>query len=175
MQLTEAIELIRTDHLVEQEKPSIWADLGCGSGLFTKALGHYLKQGSIIYGIDKNNSLKHKTTNNGVEIIPVQSDFVTDMLNLKNINGVLMANSLHYVKDKISFLEKCKEYLKEDAHFLIVEYDTNIPVFKWVPYPVNFSSLVILFKESGLSSSLKLGERASAYRRGNMYAALFSK
>lgn len=175
MQLTEAIELISTNYLVEQGKSSVWADLGCGSGLFTKALGHYLKQRSVIYGIDKNNSLKHETTNNGVEIIPVQSDFVTDTLNLKNINGILLANSLHYVKDKISFLKKCKTYLADDAYFLIVEYDTDIPVFKWVPYPVNFSSLVILFKEIGFSSSRKLGERASAYRRGNMYAVLFSK
>lgn len=156
-------------------KPSVWADLGCGSGLFTRALGHYLKQGSIIYGIDKNNSLRHEITNNGVEIIPIQSDFVKDALNLKNLNGILMANSLHYVKDKISFLAKCKGYLTEDACFLMVEYDTDIPVFKWVPYPVNFSSLVMLFKEFGFSSGRKLGERASAYRRGNMYAVLFSK
>jgi SAM-dependent methyltransferase len=175
MQLTEAIELIRTNYLEEQKKPSVWADLGCGSGLFTRALGHFLKQGSLIYAIDKNNSLKPEITTNGVQIKPLQADFVKDALNLKNLTSILMANSLHYVKDKISFLERCKDYLAEDAHFLIIEYDTDIPVFRWVPYPVSFSSLVILFKRIGFSSSLKLGERASAYRRGNMYAALFSK
>lgn len=175
MQLSEAIELIQNSYLQNQISPTIWADLGCGSGLFTKALGYFLQPESIIYAVDKNNFLKPKTTTNDVEILPLQADFMTDKLNMSNMDGILMANSLHYVKDKLSFLERCKKYLKEDAHFLIVEYDTDDPVSKWVPFPENFSSLTVLFKKVGFPISQKLGERPSAFGRKMMYASLFSK
>lgn len=175
MQLIEAKDLIRNDYVENMNKPSAWADFGCGAGLFTQALGDFLQNGSTIYAIDKNNLLKPGIASGGIEIKSIQADFVKDALNLKNIDGILMANSLHYVKDKSSFLEKCKGYIKETSLFLIVEYDTNVPVLKWVPHPVSFSSLNILFKKAGFSSAMKLKERPSAYGRRTMYAALFSK
>jgi hypothetical protein len=55
MELREAISLIQTGEII-QDKQTTWADLGCGSGLFTRALAGMLYSDSIVYAIDKNMS-----------------------------------------------------------------------------------------------------------------------
>src|SRR5690348_818784 len=77
-----------------------WADLGCGSGLFTQALAGLLPAGSRVHGIDTNPSLPQQTMPNGTSIIPLAADFIKDQLPLSALDGILMANSFHYVKDK---------------------------------------------------------------------------
>lgn len=173
MQLSEAIQLIQSDKL-SRSTPSEWADLGCGSGLFSYALSHFLKSGSRLYAVDKVNPIKPEIQPNGVELIPVQQDFVTDPLNLQNLDGILMANALHYVKNKPVLIERLKASLKPDGLFLLVEYDTDRPVPTWVPYPIRFSALTPLFQSAGYGSVQKLAERPSRYGTGSMYAALIS-
>ena len=173
MQLSEAISLINSEHL-NQSVPAEWADLGCGSGLFSHALAHFLPEGSRIHAIDKAVILKPQVLANGVQLLPAQKDFVTDELALPPLDGVLMANALHYVKDKPLLIEKLKRALKTEGCFLIVEYDTDKPVPVWVPYPTSFSTLSRLFQSAGYRSVEKLGERPSRYGRGNLYAALIS-
>jgi ubiquinone/menaquinone biosynthesis C-methylase UbiE len=100
---------------------------------------------------------------------------VRDPLELPPLDGILMANALHYVENKPGFIDKLKRYLKPKSGFLIVEYDLDKPVPTWVPYPVSFVALTRLFKTAGYGSVEKLGERPSRYGRGNMYAALITK
>ena len=59
MQLSEAIELIQKIN-IPGNKPQVWADLGCGDGLFTRALATLLPEGSIIHAVDKVNTLSNK-------------------------------------------------------------------------------------------------------------------
>jgi len=144
-----------------------WADLGCGSGLFTTALARLLPPGSTVYGVDTHPTVRQQTT--PVAIKPLTADFVKDPLDLPPLDGILMANSLHYVKDKLILIQKLKTYMHPASPFLIVEYDTDKPVPVWVPYPISYDSLTRFFKDHKIE---KLGERPSAYGRANMYAAL---
>ncbi len=171
MELSEAIALIQNDHL-PPSGPGIWADLGCGSGMFTFALAHLLKPGSTIHAVDKDPVILKPLPNpNGIAIHTLQLDFVADTLPLPPLDGILMANSLHFVSDKITLLNKLTACLKPGGCFLIVEYDTDRPTPPWVPYPLSFQALQPFFVRHGLTSVQKLGERISAYRRANMYAA----
>jgi len=175
MQLNEAISLIQHDSFHPQGKQS-WADLGCGSGLFTKALANILQPKSTIYAIDMNlPALKKLSSFNNVDIITQQSDFIADDLKLSGLHGILMANSLHYVKNKKELLYKLLGYLQEDHSFLIIEYDTDKPVSTWVPYPIRFESLKNMFLEMRYGSITKMQERPSVYRSGNIYSALIRK
>jgi ubiquinone/menaquinone biosynthesis C-methylase UbiE len=176
MELNDAIGLIRNSYLTANAShPAVWADLGCGTGLFSHALGALLAPGSAIYAVDKRNRLKPEVTAREIRIIPMQADFERDVLDLNNLDGILMANSLHYVQDKPAFLEKLRGYTKDAADFLMVEYDTDKSVSHWVPYPVSFDALERLFQEAGYRSVHKLSERPSMFGRSNLYAAYIVK
>ena len=201
MRLSEAIDLLDSPQLralkavvappTAAVTPLRWADLGCGHGLFTEALAQFLPRDSKIYGVDLRPTL-HSEVVNGVAIFPIKADFINIPLPFSDLDGILMANSFHYVEDKPAFLEKIKEYLrpggaagsalkpggitgsalKPGAPLLFVEYDSDRPVPTWVPWPVSFETLQPLLKKAGWSTVQKLAERPSAFGHSNLYAAL---
>jgi ubiquinone/menaquinone biosynthesis C-methylase UbiE len=173
MKLNQAIELIQCNYLLSN-KPTIWTDLGCGSGLFTNALARFLEPGSRIFALDKNiNAFKNLFQNNNVTIEKIKADFINDELNLENLDGIMMANSLHYVKDKFSFIKKAGRYLKNHGCFLIVEYDTDT-ANRWVPYPLSFNTMKSLFITTGFHSVNKLNETPSRFNRAKIYSAIIT-
>ncbi|MDR3713131.1 MAG: class I SAM-dependent methyltransferase [Puia sp.] len=168
----QAISLIDNNYIRSLSHPTRWADLGCGSGLFTRALADLLQPKSTIYAIDRERSLKKQTTRNEIEIRPLELDFVKDELDLQGLDGFLMANSLHYVKDQPGLLRKLKAALLPAHAFLIVEYDMDQPIPVWVPYPVSFTALESLFHAAGYQTIEKLAETPSRFGRANLYSAL---
>lgn len=172
--LKEAISLI-DKAIVNQGQPASWADLGCGSGMFTGALSALLEDGSNIFAIDQlpHNPQIHSAKNT-VTIEYIAANFEKELLSLNLLDGILMANSLHYVSDKKLLLTKLKTYLQPHATFIIVEYDTS-HANQWVPYPINKQQLRKLFIEAGFGNCQILGERPSLYGKGNMYACQFSQ
>jgi ubiquinone/menaquinone biosynthesis C-methylase UbiE len=164
MTLTEAKKLIENNRL-KTVKPQNWADLGSGNGLFSKALLSLLPDKSIVYAVDK-----QPFTFSGTAIHFLEKDFEKDELLLPLLDGILMANSLHFVKNKLVFLKEVKKYLLPAAVFLLVEYDTENPN-RWVPYPLSYSSAESLFKQAGFVSIEKINQRQSAYNSAKIYSA----
>ena len=174
MELQEAISLIQTDEII-QDKQTTWADLGCGTGLFTQALAGLLYMGSTIYAVDKNiSSFQKSPFPNQVVVKTIESDFVRDDLNLKNLDGILMANAFHFVRNKKQFLEKTISLFHSAPFFLMVEYDTDMPD-PWVPYPLSFINLKKLFTELGFHSVRKINEKKSVFRSGKMYSVIITR
>ena len=169
MQLHEAIALIQ-HRSFSSTKPVKWADLGCGTGMFTRALASLLPAGSIIYAVDTDQvSLASITDFNDVSIQTIRQDFVQDDWPFDDLDGILMANSLHYVKNQLTFLEKANRHLAEPGCLLLIEYDTDTPN-PWVPYPLSYNSLRQLCQTAGYSSIEKIGEKSSLYGRSKLYS-----
>jgi ubiquinone/menaquinone biosynthesis C-methylase UbiE len=155
--------------------PTRWADLGCGSGLFTLALATFLQPGSTIYAVDLRPAIKSQRTPNQVSIESIKADFTRQDLPFHDLDGILMANSLHYVNDKASFIQRLKTTILRPRHsFLIVEYDTDTAVSTWVPYPLSFSKLQSLFHSAGYSTITRLVDSPSIYNRSTIYSALIN-
>ena len=171
MDLVVAEGLIRQG--VEPKSRSSWTDLGCGRGLFTRALGDILRDTqSAIYAVDiDTKTLQYVTIKTpGVKLIRVSADFTKDLSSIPKVDGVLMANSFHYVKDKTAFLVQLKKKLTLGGRIIMVEYDTNVPN-TWVPYPVSGERLSELMQSVGFYCRI-LAEHPSIYHNGNIYSAL---
>jgi len=175
MEITKAAGLFHHPDFIISGKTN-WADLGCGTGTFTLALASLLPKGSTIYAMDTNEqALKAIPDSYGnASIKKLKGNFVTDSLPFDELDGILMANSLHYVKDKPRFIQKVISHLNGHGCILLVEYDTDFPN-NWVPYPQTFSGLEKLFSGSGFSSIHKLNEMPSVYNRAMMYAAIIER
>jgi ubiquinone/menaquinone biosynthesis C-methylase UbiE len=153
--------------------PQLWLDLGCGTGLFTLALAGNLPEGSKIIAIDKDEKALRKipATVNDVVIQSIAADFVYDALDVKEVDGILIANSLHYVKDKETLLKGLISSMKTNGVFLIVEYDRE-KGNQWVPYPLTIDAAKALFKGLGFSGFHVLNKRPSVFGGYYMYAAI---
>ena len=168
MRLADAITLIQAAD-ISNSSTATWADLGCGSGTFTYALAQLLAPQSTIYAVDSTMQQLQPTTKGNVEIVFKQADFIRKALSFPLLDGILMANSLHYVEDKASLIERLKSYLTANGMFIIVEYDI-VRANPWVPYPVDRAALQRLFSIAGFTNLKALGERPSVYNHGTIYA-----
>ena len=150
-----------------------WADLGSGDGIFTVALASQLPDGSVVHAmdVDARALADIDASPSGVDIATHVGDFTEFPWPFSDVDGVLMANSLHYVRHQLTFLRHCVSQLRRQR-LLIVEYDTT-SANAWVPYPVNYASAMALAADVGLRSVTPLGRRPSAYRRAEIYAVLF--
>lgn len=150
----------------EREK---WADLGSGSGLFSHALAELLPDNSEILMVDKVNQAPIKSEVAGVHLEFLQIDFNKQGLPNTGYDGIMMANSLHYVRNKKTFVQKLKKNLSDNGRLIIVEYDTEVSN-PWIPHPIPLNRLEELFLDSGFESVRKIGEQPSRYGQKNMYA-----
>jgi ubiquinone/menaquinone biosynthesis C-methylase UbiE len=171
VELSKAVELINPGLI--PGKKTIWADLGCGNGLFTMALAQVIGYGSTIYAVDSNRRVLDKMpVIQQTHLKKIVANFEQDELSLSELDGILMANSLHFVKDKLTFFKKAKTWLNSSGYFLIVEYNTDTPNH-WVPYPLSFATAEKLFSETGFQVQ-KISDQASIYNRAGMYGAVMS-
>lgn len=152
-----------------------WADLGCGDGTFTLALAEVLAQGSLIHAMDRDASaLKGiPAQHRNVRIKTHVGDFTQQPWRFHSLDGILMANSLHYIEDQTAFIRRCISQMQPAGRFLIVEYDTR-EAHRWLPHPVGAAVLVDLFEAVGYPSIRMLSSRPSLYHRAPLYAALVS-
>ena len=158
-------------------EPMVWADLGAGDGMFTKALAQMLVAGSVVHAVDLDGAALAgiPAERDGVTIVAHRADFMRRPWPFReSLDGILMANSLHYVREQEAFVRECGAHLKADGRFLIVEYDLDRPN-RWVPYPVSRRGLTALFTAAGYSTPTWLGSRRSVYQRGDLYAALIRR
>src|SRR4029450_11873988 len=133
MRLRDAIDML-ADSGVEALEPTIWADLGAGDGTFTLALADALAPGRLIQASDLDGSALRRipSAHKGVRITVHRGDFMKQPWPFADLDGIFMANSLHYVKDQPAFIRGCEAYMTSRRHFLIVEYDTN-EASRWLP------------------------------------------
>ena len=153
-----------------------WADLGAGTGNFTWALRELLGPQGTIYAVDRDGKAiaRQRTAvaqavAPGATIHPIQADF-THALELPPLDGVLMANALHFVRDQVATLARVAGYLRPEGHLLLVEYDLSAPV-PWVPFPTSLDRFRTLARQAGLADPALVGTRRSPSTGITMYAA----
>jgi SAM-dependent methyltransferase len=162
----DAVSLIRD---AVGENAGVWADLGAGTGTFTRALAEIVGVGSTVYAVDRDaGALASLRTAVGSRIIPVIADFSMPFELPGLLDGILLANSLHFVRDANDTLTRLVQRLRIGGRVVIVEYDRRT-ASRWVPYPIPMSRWPDLAASAGLSGAIVTATRPSEYA-GVLYA-----
>jgi ubiquinone/menaquinone biosynthesis C-methylase UbiE len=153
----------------------VWADLGSGKGAFTLALADLLGPGAFIHSLDLDEralTTQRQAVENRFPDVSVeyrQADF-TGAVDLPPLDGVLMANSLHFVQAKEPVLERVSGWLRPGGRLLVVEYDSDRGN-TWAPHPVSYRTWEALAARSGFSDTRLLRTIPSRFL-GRIYSAL---
>lgn len=171
------VELLRPAHLAAG---GTWADLGAGAGAFTLALRELVGREAEIYAVDKDRGsldelgrAYQRRFGEGGRLHMVQADFSRALPQLPALDGVIMANSLHFFKDKLSILGSVRQLLKPDGRLLLVEYNVDRGNM-WVPYPLSFPSFKAMAQRAGFTEPRLLRTHPSRFLKG-FYSALSSR
>ena len=157
--------------------PGTWADLGAGEGAFTLALAELLPPEATIHAIDRDASSRRGLERAYEElaerrdlarVLPRTADF-RDELGLTGLDGIVMANSLHFVKQKTPVLARVRAALRPGGRFLVVEYDGD-DGNPWVPYPLSFATWCRVAVAAGLGEPRLLATQPSRFM-GRIYSA----
>jgi ubiquinone/menaquinone biosynthesis C-methylase UbiE len=168
-------DALRLLHGAIPQQGGVWADLGCGDGTFTLALAELLGRGGRIYAVDRDERALRRLGGRAVghgNVIPVLADF-TGPLSLPGqdvpLDGILLANALHYVRTPEEFLARLASMLRPDGRVVFVEYDRRA-ANPWVPYPISPARLERVTRAAGLSAPVVTATQPSAFT-GNLYVA----
>ncbi|MFI5273019.1 MAG: class I SAM-dependent methyltransferase [Ktedonobacterales bacterium] len=158
----------------------VWAELGSGSGIFTLALFETAGPAIELYSVDRDAKALDKQRHAIAQRYPnarvtyLRADF-TQPLSLPPLDGILMANALHFVKfdAQPAAFKQIVSYLKPGGKLVVVEYDAQRGNF-WVPYPLDYESFQYIAAEAGLISIQRLAIIPSSFMNA-MYSAIALK
>jgi ubiquinone/menaquinone biosynthesis C-methylase UbiE len=152
----------------------IWADLGSGGGAFTLALADLIGSTGEIYSVDKDAGVLRQqeramqTRFPAMTVHYIAAEF-TRKLALPALDGIVMANSLHFVRKKEPILQLVRSYLRPGGQLLLVEYNADRGNM-WVPYPLSYPTWEALALQSGFSGTRLLATVPSRFF-GEIYSA----
>lgn len=182
MDIHDAIELIRD---AVGGRTGVWADLGAGTGTFTQALTEVLDTGSTVYAVDDKASAVSAlrelaaSRSGNARVIAVKADFTRPLELVGSANGrvqldgILLANALHFVRDAERVLSTLVEDVRPGGRVIIVEYDRR-EGGRWVPYPIPASRWPQLAESAGLVHPTITATRPSLYS-GTLYAGVATR
>jgi SAM-dependent methyltransferase len=152
----------------------VWADLGAGTGNFTRALRELLGPAGTVYAVDRDGravrALSGLAAQPGAAVVPLQAD-IAQPLRLPPLDGALAANVLHFIRDQPAALALIAGRLRPGGRLLVVEYEVAEPL-RYVPYPLPPARLAALAAGAGLAEPAIVGRRVSPSSGIAMYAAV---
>jgi ubiquinone/menaquinone biosynthesis C-methylase UbiE len=152
-----------------------WLELGAGQGAFTLALADLLGPGGHILASDRDQrglgvaaaAVRRRFPETSLETRAF--DF-TDAIPYGPFDGVLAANTLHFVKNRDATLRAIRFSLGPAGRLVIVEYDADRGN-PWVPHPFSFERWSEDAVRAGYAEPRLIGRVPSRFL-GAIYAAV---
>ena len=152
-----------------------WLELGAGEGAFTLALADLLGPGAEIVALDRDASALRTLAVEVARRLPGRdlttrtADF-RDPLPAGPFDGVLAANSLHFVSDPVEVLRRVLAVLRPGGRLIVVEYDADRGN-PWVPHPFSSRRFAELASSAGFVDPRTVGSVPSRFLNA-VYAAV---
>lgn len=186
------VDLLRPANLTQG---GLYADFGAGGGAFTLALRELIGLDATIYAVDKDKSalrelenshrarftstLRH-TQGNALNLILLPNDFshpldasTGSVQRIPPLDGIVMANSLHFFKDKEKILRHVGGFLKPNGALILIEYNVDRGNL-WAPHPLTFETFSTLAPKAGFTVPRLLAKVPSGFLK-EFYSAVTNK
>jgi SAM-dependent methyltransferase len=172
----EALALLRA--AIPSAEGELWADLGAGGGTFMRALAAIVGSAGYVYAIDNDERAvaglqRWSAAMRGGPAITVLRADIAQPLDSPPLDGVVMANVLHFVADQAGVLKRIAAQLKPGGRVVLIEYEGRRPS-PWVPYPVSAARFAELAAGAGLTPPRIATTRPSAFG-GVLYVAVAAR
>ena len=164
----DALDLLRA--AIPAADGEVWADLGAGTGVFTRALATLVGPAGHVFAVDEDDRSLAAIRAWAAPTVTVLRADVTGPLPLPPLDGVVMANVLHFVPDAEAVLPRVAALLKPGGRLVLMEYEGRRPG-PWTPYPVSAARFRDLAASAGLGTPHVAATRPSRYG-GHIYAAV---
>ncbi len=153
----------------------VWADFGSGTGAFTLALADLIGPTGTIYSIEQDRSALAQQERSlqaqfPTSIVHYRLADYTRPIDLPTLDGIVMANSLHFHPDKEPIVQLLKRYLRSQGRFILVEYNIE-EGNSAVPYPVSYRQWETLARRCGFDRTQLLMTRPSRFLK-EIYSAV---
>ncbi len=163
-------EAVQFLHGLSISEGEAWADIGAGTGIFTMALSELLGRGTF-FALDKSPHMLWRLVPPPEIILEIVDANFMSPLPIDPVDGMLMANALHYSPRVEDTLKNILDKLKPGGQFVLIEYETT-RANPYVPYPVTFSSFQKACSLVGLSAPVQFATRPSQYGHSHIYGAV---
>lgn len=155
-----------------------WADFGSGTGAFSLALAELIGSQATLYAIDKGRGTLRRLEEvmrrrfPDLQVHYLAADY-TRPLDLPSLDGVVMANALHFQRRKDGVVQHLYSYLRPGGRLLLVEYNVDRGNV-WVPHPLSFQTWKTIAHRNGFVDTRLMATRPSRFLH-EIYAAVSRK
>lgn len=145
----------------------VWADFGSGTGAFTLALAELIGPSGTLHSIERDEYAVRQQQRAFHDRFPDRrvhyhsADF-THPIDLPNLDGLVVANALHFYAQPALSIARLKTYLKSSGRFIVVEYNVEHGNSA-VPYPISFERWRDLAQAAGFAHTKLLATRPSRF------------
>jgi len=145
----------------------VWADLGAGSGAFTLALADLIGPTGELHVIDRDaGALRANKRAVHAQFPEVRTHYYetdfTSTLDLPPLDGLVMANSLHFQVNQETLVQQLRALLRASGRMLVVEYNIDRGNYA-VPHPVPYARWQRIASQAGFAHTELLSKRPSRF------------
>lgn len=125
------LQVERVVEVLDLQRGEVVADLGAGSGLFTRPIAREVGPSGTVYAIDIDSALlahiDETARREGLNNIETVQASEYDPRIPEEVNLVLICDTLHHIDNRPAYLKTLRQYLKPGGRIAIIDFEKNWP------------------------------------------------